>query len=73
MSKKENLLKWLKREPITPAQALAHLGCFRLAARIGELKNEGHDIKSEIVEVVGGKHVARYSLVRKAGSRGCRR
>ena len=73
MSQKENLLQWLKREPITPAQELVHLGCFHLAARIGELKNEGHDIKSEIVEVVGGKHVARYSLVRNVGLRGGRR
>lgn len=62
MSQKESILTWLKREPITPAQALAHIGCFWLAARIDELRNEGHRIQTEMVEVYGGKHVARYSL-----------
>lgn len=63
MSQKESILTWLKREPITPAQALAHIGCFRLAARIDELRNEGHRIQTKMVEVYGGKHVARYSLL----------
>ena len=62
MSQKADILKWLKREPITPAQALAHLGSFRLAARIDELRQDGHPIYTEMVEVYGGKHVARYSL-----------
>ena len=32
---------WLKREPITAIQALAHIRCMRLAARIDELRHEG--------------------------------
>ena len=62
MSQKNEVLCWLLREPITPAQAMAHLGCFRFAARINDLKNEGHAISAEMIEVAGGKHVARYSL-----------
>ena len=62
MSQKADILQWLKREPITPAQALAHLGCFRLAARVGELRQEGHPVATEMIEVPSGKHVARYSL-----------
>ena len=62
MSQKDDILKWLKREPITPAQALAHLGCFRLAARVEEIRKEGYPVLTEMVEVYGGKHVAKYSL-----------
>ena len=62
MSQKADLLQWLKREPITPAQALAHLGCFRLAARVRDLKDDGYQIRTEMIETANGKHVARYSL-----------
>jgi hypothetical protein len=36
---------------ITPADALNDFGCFRLAARIYQLKQDGHDIQSELIEV----------------------
>ena len=62
MSQKATILNWLRREPITPAQALAHLGCFRLAARVNDLRKEGHVIRAEMIETANGKHVARYSL-----------
>ena len=35
--------------PITPVEALDQYGCFRLAARVAELKAEGYPITSEIV------------------------
>ena len=34
---------------ITPFEALDQYGCFRLAARVAELKAEGYPITSEIV------------------------
>ena len=62
MSQKTAILDWLKREPITAIEALAHLRVMRLAARIDDLRNEGHSIRTEMIEVPSGKHVARYSL-----------
>ncbi len=46
---------------ITPIDALNLFGCFRLGARIHDLKSEGYDIKSEI-KSVNGKRFAEYSL-----------
>ena len=34
---------------ITPVEALDQYGCFRLAARVAELKADGYHITSEIV------------------------
>ena len=46
---------------LTPLEALERWGCFRLAARIDELKREGHEIDSHIVRS-GKKHWASYTL-----------
>lgn len=50
-------------QTITPLEALDRYGCFRLGARIYDLKREGHDIRSRMVEGGEGKKVARYLLV----------
>lgn len=47
---------------ITPMDALNLCGCFRLSARIADLRKRGYDIISEKVKVDGGKYVARYHL-----------
>ena len=47
------------RGSITPIEALNELGCFRLAARIEELRRSGHGIKT-IIEKRKGKRYARY-------------
>jgi hypothetical protein len=47
---------------ITALEALQRFGCFRLAARIHELRREGHDIQERMVETSSGKRVAEYSL-----------
>lgn len=47
---------------ITPIEALEDYGCFRLGARIWDLKRRGHNIASELVEGNDGKRFARYSL-----------
>lgn len=36
---------------ITPTEALDLFGCFRLGARIFELREEGHPIEKQMVEV----------------------
>ena len=48
---------------LTTLEALTMFGCFRLAARISNLREEGMDIHTEIVEI-NHKRVARYSLFR---------
>ena len=47
------------RGSITPVEALNELGCFRLAARIEELRREGHHIRTTI-EKRGKSRYARY-------------
>jgi len=51
---------------ITSLDAITELGCTRLAARIADLKSEGHAIHSEMVKVRNRDgqevRVARYRL-----------
>ena len=47
---------------ITPLEALRLYGCFRLGARIFDLKNKGYAISTEMVSE-NGKRFARYSLI----------
>lgn len=49
---------------ITPIDALNKYGCFRLGARIYDLKQDGHNIYREMVETDSGKRVASYTLVK---------
>ena len=60
-SQRLRILSHLRRRPITALQALNLFGCFRLAARIDELRHQGHSIDTAMVDV-GGKRVARYRL-----------
>lgn len=48
---------------ITPMDALREFGCFRLAARIKDLRDAGHDVQM-VLEGEGDKKWARYSLRR---------
>lgn len=47
---------------ITPLDALDRFGCFRLGARIYEIKQAGHRISKTMVETASGARVASYSL-----------
>ncbi len=63
MSQEQAILAWLKAgNSITPLDALSLFGCFRLAARIADLRSEGWDIRTESVKTPSGKYVARYQL-----------
>lgn len=70
MSDKNKVLEWLKSgRPITPIEALSELGCYRLGARVFELRQEGHNIVTEMVETTdrnGEKcRFAKYRLVER--------
>ena len=45
---------------ITAIDALQKFGCFRLAARIKDLKDEGVKIDKVMVETASGARVAQY-------------
>ena len=45
---------------ITPMEALQSYGCFRLAARIKDLRDDGFPVKTVIVETANGKRIAKY-------------
>ena len=65
MSQKADILAALKRgEMLTPMDALTDFGCFRLAARICELRQEGWGIVSDDLALPSGKIVAAYWLPR---------
>ena len=61
MSQTTQILDMLKRGPVTAMDALQQAGCFRLAARIADLRQQGHHIETETIEV-NGKHIASYKL-----------
>lgn len=63
-SQNKLILAFLRRGKwITPLKALYDLGVYRLAARIRDLKDEGHNIKSEMVYEHPVKF-ARYKLIK---------
>lgn len=62
MTQKEQILQHLTEiGPITPIEALEQYGCFRLGARIADLKKEGIAIRKDMV-ARNGKRFAQYSL-----------
>ena len=75
MTQRERLLDCLRHvgeHGITPMDAWQNLGIYRLGARIHDLRNEGHEIVSERVDVNNrfGEtcRVARYRLVESVPS-----
>ena len=62
-SQPEQILGHLKAgRSLTALEALDLYGCFRLAARIKELKEAGWRIISSPAKTPGGARVSRYSL-----------
>lgn len=66
MTQREMIKNYLEEgHSLTPIDALNLFGCFRLATRVFELKKQGMDIRTEIVEnSETGKRYARYSLAK---------
>lgn len=65
MTQCEEVLRLLRRGPITSLEALQKVGCLRLAARICDLRQRGHQIHSVAVPIGQRKTVARYHLVKE--------
>jgi hypothetical protein len=66
-SQKKIILKKLQKgERITPLDALSEIGCFRLSGRIFEIREEGYDVRTEIIKTKSGKRIARYYLKKTA-------
>ena len=67
-SQKKQILDYLKNgKSLTQMEALlfvssGNYGCFRLAARICELRDDGWGIKSESIKLNNGKIVSSYRL-----------
>lgn len=65
MSQCDDILAHLKTGPISAMEALSKYGCFRLAARIKDLRAQGYDIETHDLELPNGKTVAQYTLKEK--------
>lgn len=69
LSQKKVILDHLKRfGSIEPLTALREYGCYRLGARINDLRNDGYNIITEMISYVSritGRpvHFANYKLV----------
>lgn len=63
-TKKAKLLNYLQthRRGITGLDALRKLGLYRLSGEIHALRNEGHNIKTEMMTREDGTTYARYYL-----------
>ena len=61
MTQATDILNHLKTKgPITQLEALKEYGCFRLASRINELRESGHDITTTRITTDSGARPARY-------------
>ena len=61
----KQILQYMRTQPITAIDALQYIGSFRLAARIKNLRDEGHDIHTEIITTDNGSKIASYSLIKE--------
>jgi hypothetical protein len=63
MNQNEQILSYLKMgSVITPIEALQNFGCFRLASRIYDLKQDGWPIVTDKIRLENGKVVGHYTL-----------
>ena len=63
MSQEKQILSHMKKHgSITQIQALKRYQCFRLAARIYDLKSKGFKVETQKWRTRSGKDVARYWL-----------
>jgi hypothetical protein len=63
MSQNKQIADYLnKGKKLTPIDALNKFGCFRLAARIADLRNEGMNIVTRTIKLENNKQIAQYSI-----------
>jgi hypothetical protein len=59
----DKVLEYIKKwGAISQLEALIDLGCMRLASRINDLKNAGHPISKDMVEVKTRSGTARIAV-----------
>lgn len=63
MTQTEQVLEMLRSGPVTPVDAL-DIGCFRLAARIKDLRDDGYEIHSDLCKTESGSRYAQYTLAK---------
>jgi hypothetical protein len=62
-SQKALIKEWLLNGySLTQLEALTQFGCFRLAARISDLRDKGLNVVTDMITLENGKRVARYIL-----------
>ena len=73
VTQNNEILNHLKEsKTITALEALQFFGCLRLAARIKNLRDDGHEIATTMIPVKSekygykDKHVAEYVLIKAA-------
>ena len=63
MSQNKQIADYLnKGKKLTPIDALNKFGCFRLAARIADLRNKGMNIITNTIKLENKKQIAQYSI-----------
>jgi hypothetical protein len=62
MTQTQQILDMLHHGPVTAIDALNDCGCFRLAARIKDLRDQGHNITTTHLTLPNGKTIAQYHL-----------
>ena len=69
MTQTDQILTALKAgKRLTPVDALNDFGCFRLGARIYDLRREGHAIERTMIETPNGSRVAEYRMAEKVAA-----
>ena len=62
-SQTDRILEWmLAGNAITPLEALNKFGCFRLPARIADIKARGYTVYAEFVTTSTEKKVKKYYM-----------
>jgi hypothetical protein len=65
MTQAEWIIAALKKGPVSALDALNGCNCFRLAARIKDLRDAGHEIETENRTLANNKTIAVYHLKEK--------
>lgn len=66
MTQADAILKAMQTgRTISAIEALDRFGCFRLAARILDLRRAGHEVET-VREEANGKRYARYRLIKSS-------
>lgn len=71
MTKKELVKRHLLAgNTITPMEALTEYGALRLSSIIYDLRKEGYNIRTRLIDTFTGRRVAQYELVKEGEQQG---